>query len=124
METRYSIIHPGIGNASSKIEYDDGILGIRCFGREGELLASVRFDSVLLVRVTDEAGRLQLLTQLAGRHGFVMVDNESLLIQWIGDESMGTRDLGRAKHYVILSGEEVIDVVSFDQPSITTEILM
>lgn len=120
METRYSILHSKVGAAASKIEYDDGVLRIRCLDREEKALAAIEFENVLLMRLTDEGTRLRLLTELAGQHGLVMLDNESSLMQWIQEESRGTRDLTRARHYLIFSGEEVVDVVSLVQPKITT----
>jgi hypothetical protein len=120
METRYSILHSKVGATASKIEYDDGILRILCVDREEKALATIEFENVLLLRLTDEGTRLRLLTELAGRHGLVVVDNESPLMQWIQEESRGTRDLRSARHYLIFSGEEVMDIVSLVQPAITT----
>jgi hypothetical protein len=118
METRHKILHPYIPSAACKATYDDGTLCIEGLNREGLVVLSVSFGSILLFRLMDEGMRLKLLTELSGMRGLLMTDEDSLLTHWISDESCGTRDTSEARHFIVFAGEEILDIVSTGAPTI------
>jgi hypothetical protein len=104
--------------ACSKIVYDDGVLTIQGSDRNGTCVAQITFDSALLVRIADESMRLRFFQQLGeSRPDLIMIDEESDLIQWVKEEGINTRDLSEAKHFVVVAGEEITDVVSVSPPT-------
>jgi len=119
MTTKYDIIEPAqIGITSSKVTFDDGALKIEGFGRGGSLAVEIRLESAILVRIADEGARLRLLQELEGKRGLVLIGADSGLLDWLMHECMQTRDLKEAKHFIVVAGEEIIDVVSFAVPEI------
>jgi hypothetical protein len=104
----------------SKIVYDDGVLTIQGCDRNGTCAVQITFDSALFVRIADESMRLRLFQQLGqSRPDLIMIDEESDLIQWVKEEGLHTRDLSEAKHFVVVAGEEITDVVSVSPPKIS-----
>lgn len=105
---------------SCKVLYDDGVLTIHGYNRGGSRIFQIQFDSVVFVTVADESTRLGLFHLFnQNRPDLIMIDEESGLIEWLKKEGLGTRDFGGAKHFIVTSGEEIIDVISFSSP-ITT----
>lgn len=106
--------------AISKLIYDDGVLLIQGFDRHNSLVIELSFLDILIVRISDEGVRLRLLEELGVLNSLVLVDEESHLLPWIFEESLHTRDVKLAQHFVVLIGEEIYDVVSFTEPRILT----
>lgn len=68
---------------------------------------------VLTVRISDEGVRLRLIEKLGKDNSLVLVDLESQLLSWVFEEGLHARDIRQAKHFIVLMGEEVYDIVSF-----------
>ncbi|WP_445369971.1 hypothetical protein ACH5Y9_25435 (plasmid) [Methylomonas sp. BW4-1] len=105
--------------AVSKLIYDDGELLIQGFDRHNSLVVELCFLDILIVRISDEGVRLRLLEELGALKSFVLVDENSQLLTWTLEESLHTRDTRLAKHFIVLVGEEIYDVVSFTEPRIS-----
>lgn len=120
MENRFKQLY--IRNDSvviSKLIYDDGELRIQGFDRHSSLVVEFSFLDILIVRISDEGVRLRLLGELGIVSSLIIVDEESQLISWVLEESLHTRDIRQAKHFIALMGEEIYDVVSFTEPRIS-----
>lgn len=118
--SRYAKVLPPIEDAvASRLLYDDGELTIQGFDRGGSIVVDIKFDYVLVTRIADEGSRIKLLREIGQDHASVLTDEQSKLIRWLDEEGLGTRDLARAKHYILFVGEEVVDVVALSEPGIT-----
>jgi hypothetical protein len=78
----------------------------------------VKFDSQLMYRVSDESYRLKRTSELP-EFSFVMKADESSFIDWFHEESLNIYTKDRIHHFLILSSDDVIDVLSYEEPSIT-----
>lgn len=78
----------------------------------------VKFDSHLMYRVSDESYRLKRTSELP-EFSFVMKADESSFIDWFHEESLNIYTKDRIYHFLILSSDDVIDVLSYEDPSIT-----
>lgn len=78
----------------------------------------VKFDSHLMYRVSDESYRLKRTSELS-EFSFVMVTEESSFIDWFHEESLNIYAKDRIYHFLILSSDDVIDVLSYREPSLT-----
>ncbi len=81
-------------------------------------LVEVKFDSHLMYRVSDESYRLKRTGELS-EFSFVMEAEESSFIDWFHEESLNIYIKDRIYHFLILSSDDVIDVLSYQKPSIT-----
>lgn len=78
----------------------------------------VKFDSHLMYRVSDESYRLKRTSELS-EFSFLMKTDESSFIKWFHEESFNVYTKDRIYHFLILSSDDVIDVLSYEDPSIT-----
>ena len=118
--SRYQVLLNQIATvAALKLSYDDGDLRIHGLSRGEEIVVELHFIDVLLLRIAPEGVRLKLQKELGEAHGLVLTDEQSKLIAWVFDEGMQTRDMSDAKHFLVLIGEEIVDVVSLAEPEIT-----
>lgn len=106
------------GVRSCELNYDDGLLSLKGRSLQGIILVEIRFPSIVHVQVADEGVRLRTLQRMGSLRGGVMLVEESSLVAWICRETLETRQTGMVQHYLMLIGEEVIDVLSSDPPSI------
>lgn len=119
MVSRFKQLHAQLPSAVvSKVTYDDGELHIHGFDRRGFLVVELRFSDLLLMRLSDEGVRLRLLKELGTTRAFVLLDEQSQLLSWLHNESLQTRDIKNAKHFIVIIGEEIVDVVSMSDPQI------
>lgn len=119
MTNRYKPYYPSLGTVSAlRVTYDDGELLIEGFDKAGTQVVELRFRDVLLTRILDEGMRLRLLSELEAKHAFILVNLQSELLAWLVEESLQTRDLEGAKHFLVFAGEEIIDVVSLSEPEV------
>ena len=107
-----------VRNSSSRILIEDGFFVAEAIAVNGAILASVSFDQVVAVRVTDEGVRLGFLKNKKFEEDAVVEIFNSEFVSWLESESMSTRNLAPLRHFSIFLGEEVIDVVSACGPTI------
>lgn len=100
----------------SKVRHDDGILQIDGHDLEGGLRVRVYFPHPLVVRISDEGARLRLQQELGSEQSFILTDEDSPLLAWVAEEGLHTREMQMARHFIIVVGEEIVDVVSFTDP--------
>jgi hypothetical protein len=117
MESKYEVVANNFSSAiSSKVCYDDGELHVFGCNSSGEHTLEIVFESVVFVRVGDEGGRLRLFSDMGSVRGGIVVCDHSDLLTWLVDESLGARSHEGLRHYVLMMGEEIIDVISGDPP--------
>lgn len=119
MVSRFKQLYARVHSAAvTKVIYDDGELRIQGFDRHGSLVIELRFPDFLLIRLSDEGLRLKLLKELGPTRSFVLLEEKSKLLSWLDDECLQTRDTKNAKHFIVIIGEEIVDVVSVSDPQI------
>ena len=79
---------------------------------------SLTFDSYSMYRVSNESYRHRVWDQISTA-SFVVASNDSDFIQWFHCESSNLYIDSNIKHYLILSADDYIDVLSFDAPLVT-----
>lgn len=119
METKYTVLHPYIDTAACKVIYDDGMLSLDGLDRDGMVVVHIQFGSLLLFRLADEGLRLKLFGELSGTRGVLLYQKDSDLLSWAANESMHTKDPNDFRHFIVLLGEEVIDVISSVAPGVS-----
>jgi hypothetical protein len=102
----------------SKVVYDDGTIRIDGYDLAGLLQVRVFFPDLVFVRISDEGVRLRFQQDLDVERSFIVTDEDSPLLAWVAEEGLHTRDMEQARHYIILAGEEIVDVVSFSSPEV------
>ena len=107
------------GISASRVVYDDGELRIEALNRAGSVVVLLQFYDVLLTRISDEGTQLRLLQELGSNRALVFEVQQSDIVTWLLGESLHTRDLKDAKHFLIFIGEEIVDVISFSEPEIS-----
>lgn len=119
MDNRYKLYYPFLSTVTNlRLTYDDGDLRIKGIDRSGSQVIELRFRDILLTRILDEGIRLKLLTELGTVRALILIDSQSELLGWLIEESLQTRDIAQAKHFLVLAGEEIVDVVSLSEPDI------
>lgn len=119
MEERFKVRLPTVeGVVRTLVVYDDGVVRLQAFGRNGDSLVTIRFVGPLMVRIADEGVRLWLLGHLGDMRGTILLDERSELSPWTFDEGLHTRDMSLVRHFILLLGEEVVDVLAFDEPDV------
>lgn len=82
--------------------------------------AIINFDFFYSYRNTDESYRLKTINELrCMSESSIFISTNSDYLDWFNYESLGIYSNEKQKHYVILTSENVIDVLSLDEPSIT-----
>lgn len=120
VQSRYQARSKQIDSVTAlKLIYDDGDLRIQGLDHEGTLVVELRFRDVLLTRIAPEGVRLRLLPDLETTRSLVLTDEQSDLITWVIEEGLHTRDMRQAKHFLVLIGEEIVDVVSLSEPEVS-----
>lgn len=104
--------------SSSHVAFDDGRVVIQ--GRDGGdcVILEIAFSSVDFICVSDEGVRLRLFADMGGKRGALVRCNEGSLMSYYVDESLGTRSSDQLSHLILMIGEEVIDVISGDEPEV------
>jgi hypothetical protein len=118
-QSRYVEWYPRIPSlAVCRLSYDDGCLEVNGLYKDGMLAVNIKFSGVLFSSISYEGVRLRLIEDLETPVSLVLVDKSSDLIRWVKDESFRARDLREARHYLIFIGNEVVDVISVEEPEI------
>ncbi|WP_145479195.1 hypothetical protein [Stenotrophomonas rhizophila] len=104
--------------SSSNVLFDDGRLVIQGRDGGGRVILEIAFSSVDFIGISDEGARLRLFADMGERRGALIRCNEGSLISYYVDESLGTRSSHQLAHFIFMIGEEVIDVISGDDPEV------
>lgn len=83
---------------------------------------AINFGWVYSYRVSNESFRLKLLDELYRNdlyknHQFFFVEN-SEWVSWLHTETKGVYDAHNIKHYLIVTPEDVVDILSEQPPTI------
>lgn len=82
---------------------------------------TVRFDSYLTYRNSDESERIDLVNEVSDlrlNSKLIVTVNESKFIKWIVEESKNIRKDDLLFHYVVLTPNDIVEIVSHDVPEI------
>lgn len=95
-----------------------GCLTIKIQAPSGEMI-SVIFDSFLSYRRIDEGDALKTLSDIKyscglGRSIYLVKDSD--FIDWFIVQCDGVRDVSCLKHFLIMTVDDLIDVISLDDP--------
>ena len=122
--TRYTPASPDsvmleIGEFEELVDRN-GILNI-CLIDPKNGKVSFAFDSYLVYRKLDEGDSLIFLAQFAkdrvSRQSLYLA-SESEFVSWFVEQSYNIRDTSSLFHYVIVSNNDIIDVISLGEPKI------
>jgi hypothetical protein len=82
-------------------------------------ICTVKFSNVVLVRVSDESYRLKSLDSypLSDSNMLHQIYDNSL-ISWLIEECFDSYEFKHIKHFVFLDSETIIDVITYDSPTI------
>lgn len=91
--------------------FDDGSAQIVGAGFDGSDFIKLDFSGVVCVRIVNESVRLRLMAEISGIAGRLIRLRESLLLDWIVDESLGITLKGNMYHYMVGLGDEFVEIV-------------
>lgn len=82
-------------------------------------LCTVKFSNVVLVRVSDESYRLKSLNSYPLNDSNMLHQiHDKSLISWLIEECYDSYEFKNLKHFVFLDSETIIDVITYDSPTI------
>lgn len=119
MSLRYEVLLDLLPRpSSSNVVFDDGRVVVQ--GRDGDdcVILEIAFSSVDLICVSDEGARLRLFAAMGDARGALVRCHEGTLMKFYIEESLGTRSSPRLLHYILMMGEEVIEVISAGEPEV------
>ena len=99
----------------------DGLLTLELRGTNRRTI-SICFDGHIYYNKMDEGDALRTLALLKQDSclGFTLIEARcSNLLDWFVEESFGVRAVDSLYHYVVLTEDDVVNVVSLDAPQIT-----
>lgn len=110
----------------SEVTDIDGIEIDLVFNDTGDLLKIKFENSVLAYQNVDEGKRIKMLNYLSDNYAkefyaewtLFIVENSSYL-KWFHDESMGIYKDENVCHYVLLTENDVVDILSVFEPCVT-----
>jgi hypothetical protein len=100
----------------SNVVFDDGVVLVQGRGSDGLAVLEVEFPSVEFLGISDEGSRLRFLIDLDGLRGALLKSRDSDLLRHFADESLHTRERIELTHYTFMIGEEIIDVITREEP--------
>lgn len=102
----------------SRVSFDDGALLVQGGRDDGAIAIEVNFPGVHFVGISDEGSRLRLLRELEGIRGAILRSKSDPVMKNFIAESLDTLDGVELSHYILMLGEEVIDVISGYDPDV------
>jgi hypothetical protein len=101
------------------MKYSSGVLEL-VLASEGTDRLKVVFDWVHSFRLTDEGDLLKMQEEQNGEMltGIYTV-NKSIYLKWFTEQSVGIHDGESITHYLIITSDDVIDVLSSVSPLIS-----
>ncbi len=101
-------------------KYSSGTISlVLSSNKEGKI--KVVFDWVHSFRVTDEGDLLKMQDELNGQMTTgVYIVGESKYLSWFNEQSSSIHDGESINHYLIVTGDDVIDVLSSVSPMVTS----
>jgi hypothetical protein len=99
----------------------EGLLTLRLEGSGGRKI-NICFDGQVYYSKMDEGDALRTLATLrrASCLGFPLIEaRRSDLLDWIVEESFGTHTVDTLHHYIVLTENDLLNIVAVDVPQIT-----
>lgn len=101
-------------------KYSSGTLSL-VLSSDKEGMIKVVFDWAHSFRVTDEGDLLKMQDELNGKMTTgIYIVGESNYLTWFNEQSFSIHDDESINHYLIVTGDDVIDVLSSVSPVITS----
>lgn len=117
MSNKYVVvIGPLLRPSSSNVVFDDGVVLVQGRAPDDVAVLEVEFPSVEFLGISDEGSRLRLLNDLDGLRGALLKSRDGDLLRYFADESLHTREGIELTHYIFMIGEEIIDVITREEP--------
>jgi hypothetical protein len=82
------------------------------------VILEIAFSSVNFICVSDEGARLRLFADMGEARGALVRCHEGTMMNYYIEESLGTASGPGLLHYILMIGEEVIDVISPGEPEV------
>lgn len=102
----------------SRVSFDDGALLVQGGREDGAIAIEVRFPGVHFVGISDEGSRLRLLRELEGVRGAILRSRRDPVMKQLVAESLDTLEGVEIAHYILMLGEEIVDVISGYDPDV------
>ena len=109
-------------------EFYQNLEGTKLTLEEDEKIATVFFDGIpYLVREAIEGLRMRTWVEVQKKYNnqsffrcwFLYVVDNSELVKWAKEESCGFYDMQELKHFCIVTGEEMVDILATFEPLVT-----
>lgn len=128
MKNEYVPIHSKLNSTPELDEFSDrqGVIEIRLKDLRNNIIIFL-FDNHLAYRKLDEGDALVALTQLraTAQLGLLLYEvRNSDFIEWFVAQGYGIRAADDLRHFSIVTLNDVIDVIAFDPPRISTHELL
>lgn len=119
MSSKYEVVLERLPDVCfSRVSFDDGALLVQGGREDGAIAIEVSFPGVHFVGITDEGSRLRLLQDLKGVRGTILRSKSDPVMRQFISESLDTLDGVELSHYILMLGEEIIDVISGYEPDV------
>lgn len=119
MSNRFEVVLEKLPDVCvSRVSFDDGALLVQGGREDGAIAIEVRFTGVHFVGISDEGSKLRLLRDLNGVRGAILRSESDPVMRQFIAESLDTLEGVELFHYVLMLGEEIIDVISGYDPDI------
>jgi hypothetical protein len=115
--------HPGQNRFLANLSYSYGLLTIQIEYRKLESSYVVMFRSPTLFRVMDEGDLLRFQSQFEGpvfASSFIFELFDTELINFCYEERDRSMDKGKYRHFAVVSDDDFVEIVTYDdEPTIT-----
>lgn len=119
MSNRFEVVLEKLpGMSFSRVCFDDGTLLVQGGREDGAIAIEVNFPGVHFVGISDEGSRLRLLRDLDGVRGTILRSKGDPVMRQFIAESLDTLEGNEFSHYILMLGEEIIDVISGYDPDV------
>lgn len=118
------IQHSALKNSPHELIFlndSNGVLALRLESIKGESI-DICFDGYVFYSKIDEGDALRTLGLLRKSSciGHTLISTpDSDLLDWFNKESLGIRPKNQLSHHIILTENDIVNVISVDTPSIT-----
>lgn len=115
----FEVLFPTLPQACcTNVSYDDGALIIRGTREDGSESIEIGFPGVHFLGISDEGSKLRLFRDLKGVRGTIIRSHNDPVMRQFISEGLHTLEGVELGHYVVMLGEEIIDVISGYEPEV------
>ena len=119
MLNEFEVLLPALPEACcTKVSYDDGTLIIKGSREDGSVSVEIGFPGIHFLGISDEGSRLRLFRDLKGVRGTIIRSRNDLVMRQFIAEGLHTLEGVKLVNYVVMLGDEIIDVISGYEPMV------